>query len=157
MSARVTIIWVVPMGYSSGDYAQLFGNGGDGDIDYDPPLTNEKYPLFPDGGGIYGWGHAPWGLFAWGHAWATRVSGWYHLPWGKFPWGFGSAVITVKYDVAVCGEHKFALKVFDKLGNANTGTPEELAASIHLAPPAPTGLKKNIYAPETQILILNAA
>ena len=82
MSARITIIWAVPAGYSEGDYAMLFGNGGGEGvgIDYDTPLTNEKFLLFPDGGGIFGWGHAPWGHFAWGHAWATRVAGWYHLP-----------------------------------------------------------------------------
>ncbi|HBR19830.1 MAG TPA: hypothetical protein DD726_06390 [Phycisphaerales bacterium] len=159
MSARITIIWAVPAGYSEGDYAMLFGNGGGEGvgIDYDTPLTNEKFLLFPDGGGIFGWYHAPWGHFAWGHAWATRVAGWYHLPWGHFPWGFGSTIITVLYDVEVCGEYKFALKVFDKLGNANTGSPEELEASIHLAPPAPTGLKKNSYDPDTDILVLDAA
>ena len=132
MSARVTILWAVPAGYEPGDYAMLYGNGGDGDIDYDTPLTNEKYPLFPDNGGIFGFGMAPWGQFPWGMAWAARVPGFGQLPWGKFPWGLGTALLTIKYDVAVCGEYKFALKVFDKLGNPSSGTPEELEASFRV-------------------------
>jgi hypothetical protein len=157
MSARVTITWAVPVGYQQGDYAMLYGNAGSGDIDYDTPLTNEKYPLFPDGGGIYGWYHTPWYHFGWYHGQASRVSGWYHLPWYHFPWYFGSTIITVKYDVEVCGEYKFALQVFDRLGNVSIETPEQLEASIHIAPPAPTGLKKNSYDPDTDILILDAA
>lgn len=157
MSARITIIWAVPVGYQPGDYAMLYGNGGSGDIDYDAPLTPEKYQLFPDNGGIFGWGQAPWGQFPWGYGWSARVPGWGQLPWGQFPWGYGTALITVKYDVSVCGEYKFALKVFDKLGNPSSGTPEELEASVHIAPPAPTGLNKNSYDKDTDILILDAA
>lgn len=158
MSAKVTIIWSVSLGYDAGDYARLCGNGGSGDIDYDNPLTNEKFQLFPDGGGIYGWYHQPWGKFAWYHGHSSRTPGWYHQPWGKFPWYYGTAVIEVEYEVETCGDYKFALQVYDSLGNANTGSPEEVTAIIHIAPPAPDiGLKKNSYDKGTDILVLDVA
>ena len=45
MSAKITILWAVPAGYSIGDYARLYGNNGSGDIDYTRPLTNNKFDL----------------------------------------------------------------------------------------------------------------
>ena len=63
MRALVTIQFIVGLGYLRGDYARLHGNGGSGDIDFNTPVNNEVYDLFPDNAGIYGWGHAPWGHF----------------------------------------------------------------------------------------------
>ena len=65
-------MFVVPKGYNPGDYAQLHGNGGSGSVDWNNPLTDTVYDLFPNGAGIYGWGHAPWGHFRWGHADSMR-------------------------------------------------------------------------------------
>jgi len=157
MKAKITILWAIPAGYQPGDYARLYGNGGSGDINYDTPLTNERFELFQDGGGLLGWGHLPWGHFPWGHGQASRCPGWGHLPWGHFPWGHGTTLIKAEITVAQCGEYKFAFKTFDKSGNVGSGTPEELTASIHLAPPAPSGLKKISYDKDTKILILEAA
>jgi hypothetical protein len=157
MSAKITIIWAVPAGYQPGDYARLYGNGGGGDINYDVPLTNERFELFQDGGGLYGWGHTPWGHTPWGKAWATKVPGWGHLPWGHSPWGHGTTLIKVEYLVEQCGEYKFAFKIFDKLGNENTGSPQEVTAEVHIAPPPPTGLKKVSYNKTSQVLVLEAA
>ena len=156
-SEKITITWCVPLGYMPGDYARLYGNGGEGEIDYDTPLTNEKFDLFPDGGGIYGWGLQPWGLTPWGLPWSTHTPGWGLQPWGLGPWGYGTAVIKAQYIVQACGDYKFALKIFDKLGNPNEGSPQELEAVIHIAPPAPTGLKKVSYDKDTDILVLEAA
>ena len=157
MSAKITITWAVPAGYQPGDYARLYGNGGNGDIDYDTPLTNEQFELFQDGGGIYGWGYQPWGHTPWGKPWATKVPGWGHLPWGHSPWGYGTTVIQTQYTVTQCGTYKFAFKLFDKLGNENTGIPEEAEVVIHIAPPQPTGLKKVSYNKDMHILVLEAA
>lgn len=157
MSAKITIIWAVPIGYDNGDYARLCGNGGAGDIDYDNFLNNERFDLFQDGGGIYGWYHQPWYKFSWNHGWSTKTPGWYHQPWGRFPWYYGTTVIAVDYTVLTCGEYKFAFKLFDALGNAHSGTPQEATAIIHIAPPAPTGLKKKSYNKNTDVLILDIA
>ncbi len=157
MSVQVTIEFIVPVGYLEGDYAKLYGNGGQGDIDWNTPLSNEVFALFPNGAGIFGWGHAPWGHFRWGHAHSQRTPGWGHLPWGRFPWGHGTAIITVKHQVSSCGAYKFGLACYDKLGNLHTGTPEEVTVNVHIAPPAPSGLKKNTYDKGTDILLLDAA
>lgn len=145
MSARITILWSVPPGYQPGDYARLYGNNGSGDIDYDSPLTNNKFDLFPQRGGLLGWYHMPWYHFPWYYGQASRCSGWYHLPWYHFPWYYGAALLKHEMLVDFCGDYKFAFKVFDKCGNENTGTPEEVEISVHIAPPAPTGLKKGTY------------
>ncbi len=145
MKAIVTILWAIPTGYQPGDYARLYGNGGAGDIDYNTPLTNEKFDLFPDGGGLLGFGLAPFGNFPFGRGVAARCPGFGCLPFGSFPFGHGTTLIKAQLTINQCGEYKFAFKVFDKAGNANSGTPQELTADIHLAPPAPSGLKKISY------------
>ena len=155
--AQVTIQFTVPAEYQPGDYAKLHGNGGAGSIDWNNPVNNEQFDLFPDGAGIYGWGHMPWGHFAWGHAHSQRTPGWGHMPWGHFPWGYGTPTIRAQVIVTACGDYKFGFKCYDALGNAHTGTPEEADAIVHIAPDAPTGLKKNSYNKTTDVFVLDAA
>lgn len=69
----------------------------------------------------------------------------------------GIEEIEIVLPIATCGEYKYALQVYDSLGNPNTGTPQELAANIHIATAAPTGLKKVSYDKDTDILVLEAA
>lgn len=157
MSALITIEFAVPVGYNDGDYAKLHGNGGSGDIDWNSPISEEIFNLFPRGAGIFGFGHAPWGHFRWGHAHSMRTPGWGHLPWGHFPWGHGTALITATYEVDDCGAYKFGFACYDKLGNLHVGSPEEVTVNVHIAPAAPTGLKKNSYDKATDILVLDAA
>jgi len=157
MSANITIEFAVPVGYDRGDYAKLHGNGGSGDIDWNNPISNEVFDLFPRGAGINGWGHAPWGRFRWGRAHSMRCQGWGHLAWGRFPWGHGTAVIAAIHKVNSCGAYEFGFACYDQAGNVHEGTPEDVTVNVHIAPPAPTGLVKNSYNPETDVLILNAA
>ena len=156
-TARVTIQFVVPIDYVAGDYAQLFGNGGSGDIDWETPLLTKKFDLYPDGAGIYGWGHAPWGHSRWGKAHSSKTPGWGHLPWGSVPFGHGTSIITISYNVTTCGDYKFSLGCFDYLGNQHSGDPEVETLYIHIAPDTPTGLTKLSYDKATDVLILNAA
>lgn len=154
MPALVTIRWAVPPGYNLGDYALLHGNGGAGAIGWDDPVDQRQYPLFPNRGGFFGYGHAPWGHFAWGHAWSSRCPGYGHLPWGHFPWGHSTSFIQAQTQVTECGEYKFGLKVYDAAGNPHVGTPDEVDLSIHIAPPAPSPLKFSSYDPDTHVLVL---
>jgi len=117
MSAIITIRKVVGAGYAPGDYAQLHGNGGSGDIDWNTPVNNKIYELFPN----------------------------------------GAVVIKAQVQVDVCGAYKFGFAVYDKLGNAHQGTPDEVTVDVHIAPPAPTGLEFNSYNKTTNVLILDAA
>ena len=157
MSALITILFTVPVGYIGGDYAKLHGNGGSGDIDWNNPVDNTIYELFPGGAGIFGFGRAPWGNFCWGHAHSMRTAGWGHLPWAHFPWSHGSAVIEAAHKVVACGDYKFGFACYDKFGNVHEGTPEETALEVHISPASPTGLKKNSYNKTTDVLILDVA
>jgi hypothetical protein len=147
----------MPLGYESGDYAQLHSNGGSGAVDWNTPVSAAKYDLFPNGGGIYGFGHAPFGNFRWGQAHCDRVAGFGHLPFGLFPWGHGTAVIAGHEEVTVCGQYKYGYACYDEAGNVHQGSPEEIDIEIHIAPPAPTGLTKNSYNKGTDVLVLDAA
>ncbi len=69
----------------------------------------------------------------------------------------GITEIEIDYPVITCGDYKFALQVYDSLGNPNIGTVQELRAVVHIAPPAPNGLKKVSYDKDTDVLILEAA
>ena len=157
MSATVTINFTVGVDYQLGDYVKLCGNGGCGNIDWDNPLTDEIYDLFPNGAGIYGFGYAPWGNFRWGQCHSVRTAGWGNLLWGNFPWGHGTTIIEASYSIDDCGDYKFAFTCYDQLGNLHQGSPEETTLYIHIAPAAPTPLAKNSYNKTTDILILDVA
>jgi len=150
--AIITLQFTVGLGYRPGDYAMLVGNGGSGEIDYDNPLTSERFELFPDGAGIYGWGHAPWGHFGWGHAWSINMPG-----WGHFPWGHGAVTIKARVTVFECGNYKLAFKCYDVQGNEHVGTPDVAEFAIHIAPDAPLGLKKHSYNKDTKVLVFDIA
>jgi len=157
MSATITLEYTVSTGHTEGDYAQIFGNGGSGDISWIEPLSAEKLSMFPGSAGNFGWGHLPWGHFRWGHGQSQRTPGWGNLPWGQFPWGHGAVTITNKQTVNECGEYKYAFGCFDEIGNPHEGTPQEVTMHIHIAPPEPPRLKKNDYDKVTGVLILNTA
>ena len=151
----VTIQYVVPAGYTPDDYLLLHGNSGEGDIDWDTPLSSTRYPLFPGGAGIYGFGHAPFGRHRFGHGHSMRTPGFGHLPFGHHPFGHGTAIIIVKVEVNECGHYKFAFAAYDKAGNLHVGTPDEVVTYIHLPPDAPSRLKKNSYNKATDVLVLD--
>lgn len=160
MSAKITISFCVPAGHEVGDYAMLYGNGGSGDIDYVSPLLGgRKLDLFPQGAGIYGYGHAPFGHSRFGKGVSLRASdyGFGHLPFGRFPFGHATALITASITISDCGDYLFAFVCFDNLDNASEGTPEEIPVSVHTAPPAPTGLRKVSYDKDAHVLVLEAA
>ena len=154
---KITIQFVVPAGFRRGDYAKLFSDAGGGTIDYDTPVDNRLYELFPAGAGIYGFGHAPFGRFRFGHGHAMRAIGFGHLPFGHFPWGHGSAQITATHLVSACGTYKYAFKTFDAAGNPQSPTPKEVSLTVHTAPAKPTGLKKTSYNKTTDVLTLEVA
>ncbi len=157
MAALITIQFCTPAGYQPGDYAYLYGNGGAGEINWDTPVDNTIYDLFPRGAGIYGFGHAPFGHHRFGKGVSLRTAGFGHLPFGKHPFGHGTAIITTQARVEDCGSYKFGFKVFDKYGNAQEGTSQVVTADIHIPPVVPGGLKKVSYDKDTDILILEAA
>jgi len=155
--AIITISFTVPPGHTPGDYAMLFGDLGSGTISYTAPLSQQKYPLFPDGAGFLGWHRLAWHNFPWHRGKSVNTPGWHYLPWHKFPFHHGAVTVTAKYTVTACGTYKFAFKCYDAAGNADAGTPEEVSVEVHIAPDAPTGLKKVSYDKATDILILEAA
>jgi len=153
---KVTVSFAVPAGYDPGDYAQLFGNGGSGNVDYNTPLSVDKYPLFPAGKGIHGYGQAPYGNHHYGLGLGTGPRGYGNLPYGNHPYGLGTALIEASVMVDDCGEYKFAIGLFDEAGNFHSGTPEEEAIEIHVAPDKPDEyLVKNSYDKDTDVLVLD--
>jgi len=157
MSSLIKLQFAVPVGYQEGDYAKLHGNSGSGAIDWDNPLSNKIYLLFPDGAGIYGWGLAPWGHHSWGHCFSMRTAGWGRLPWGHHSWGHGAVIVMAIDMIESCGAYKYGFACYDKLGNLHEGAPEEAEVEVHIAPPQPAGLKKYSYNKDTDILILDIA
>jgi hypothetical protein len=153
--AKITLQFVVPVGHCPGDYAVLYGNGGEGNIDWNTPLS-ENLDLFPGGGGILGLGQTPLGQTPLGQPWADNCPGLGQLPCGLDPCGLGSSLISASHYVEACGNYKFAFTCYDSLGNIQEGTPEEAQIEIHLAPAAPSRLKKHSYNKDTDVLVLEA-
>lgn len=154
MTALVTIQFVVPAGHREGDYAKLHSNGGSGDIDWNSPVDNNIYPLFPQAKGIAGFGHAPFGNHRFGKAHSTGPLGFGQLPFGNHPFGLGTALVTATDEVTECGSYKYGFACYDEFGNQHEGTPEEAELNIHMAPEAPEGLKKKSYNKTNDVLIL---
>jgi hypothetical protein len=154
MKANIKIKLAVPSGYSQGDYAKLCGNSGLGNVDYEDPIEDVEIDLFPRGAGIYGFGSAPFGSHRFGHAHAMNCPGFGNLPFGSHPFGLGTAIVTAETTVEDCGQYKYGFAVYDKLGNPHVGIPEEVTLDIHLAPDAPSRLKKQAYDKATDILTL---
>jgi hypothetical protein len=157
LSAKINLNFVVNIGYIIGDYAQLCGNGGEGEIDWVEPLTVEKFDLFPAGQGIFGLFKSPCFTTKCYSLYSTGPEGCYSLPCYKGPVYLGSALIESSVIVDNCGDYKFGFAVYDEAGNDHEGSPDEAILYIHIAPPAPTGLKKYSYDKETDVLILTAA
>lgn len=156
MSAKVKIEFAVPMGMVVGDYAKLYSNAGVGNIDWDTPVDNRRIELMPGDSGIFGWGHQAWGSFRWGHAQSRNTVGWGHLPWGSWPWGYGTVMVEVDQIVEDCGDYKYGLKLYDGLDNSQIGNAGDVSLAVHIAPAAPTGLKKISYDKNSDVLILEA-
>ncbi len=154
MSAVITITSLIPAGYAQGDYAQLHSNGGSGEIDWNTPVDTTRYDLFPDGAGLHGFGHGPFGSFPFGHAWADRVRGFGHLPFGDFPFGSGCVQIEATHRVTQCGAYKYGLACYDESGNAHSGSPAEASVDVHIAPAAPAGLRQSTYSRSAATLTL---
>ena len=155
MPTKVTIKYPVDIGYCNGDCCYLYTNGGSGDIDYDNPVSG-RLPLFRNRGGIFGFGHAPFGHGRFGKPFASRCGGFGHLPFGCGPFGLGTGIVEAVYYAAVCGDYKFAFKVFDAAGNATDGSgQQELETEVHVRPARPDPLTAASYTPETNVLTLN--
>ena len=154
---RITIQFVVPTGYMPGDRARLHGNAGSGQIDWENPLTGRYLDLFPNAAGLFGFGRAAFGMHRFGEGFASGVPGFGRLPFGRHPFGHGTAVIEAHDTATACGMYKYGLACYDDAGNVHVGSPEEVTVEVHMAPPPPTGLTKNSYNKQTNVLILDAA
>lgn len=153
----VTVQFVVTAGYMPGDWAQLHGNSGSGSIDWEAPVTKQRFDLFPNGAGIMGFGHAPFGRHPFGRSWSTGVPGFGHLPFGRHPFGHGTAVIEATRLITECGAYRYGFACYDPAGNVHVGSPEEITVEVHTPPPKPTGLIKNSYNKTTDVLVLDAS
>lgn len=155
MRALVTVQHVVPSGCHPDDYLMLHSNDGSGEIDWGTPVSDARYPMFPNGIGIYGFGRAPFGNHRFGKSHSMRTPGFGHMPFGRHPFGHGSAIITAKVEVDGCGNHSFAFAAYDKAGNLHSGTPDQVDVPIHLQPDPPQRLIKNSYDKDADVLILD--
>jgi hypothetical protein len=156
MSAVITISFYVPSGFMPGDYVKLHGNNGDGDIDWDTPLIDSPIDLFPDGAGVLGFGWTPFGSTPFGRPDSVQIAGWGQQPFGAVPFGYGATKISVKVTVYASGDYKFGFASYDAAGNKHSGSPEEITVPVCIAPPAPTGLRRNSYDKDTDVLVLDA-
>ena len=152
----VTVKFAVPLGHLPGDYCVLHTNNGTGAIDWDTPFSTKQVPLFPCGSGNYGFGMAPFAMSPFAMPYGKNLRrGFGTCPFAMSPFGLGAVVITERVPVSDCGDWLFGVKCYDKLGNEHTGTPNTVAATVHVAPAVPAGLKKDSYDKATDILTLS--
>ena len=152
-SAMISVsFWVT--NFAQGDYARVFWNAGNGAIDWDTPMDNRKYDLYPDDAGKHGFGHGNFGHHPFGHAHYRGVPGFGRLPFGKHPFGHGAVKITAIKKVFDPGYYLFGFNSYDSKGNKTSGTPEEIGQVVCLKPPTPSRLKKVSYNYSTKVLSL---
>ena len=157
ISKNLTISFPVAASYAPGDYARLFWNAGESDIDWATPVDNERHELFDGDSGYFGWGHQTWGHHRWGHAQSRNVPGWGHLPWGHHLWGYGSAILEIIKTITSPGYYAFGIETYDAYGNAHSaGTPGSDAITVSLTPKTPSPLMRDSYDAVSDVLTLRA-
>ena len=123
-------------GYDDGDYAQIYSNSGDGDIDYDTAHDTRQIDLTDD-------------------QWTTL--GWGDMPWGDGAWGDGYTTMEIIAQADVPGLWGFGFIVYDTAGNSNEGTPGEAEVYITPRPKKPGAMTQSSYDSTNNILTLTVS
>jgi hypothetical protein len=132
--------------------AQVFSDGGGGQIDYDQPASKEDIQLWPSWEDKFGFGLGQFGKGDFGYDGSAALSFGIGL-FGEGEFGFDADQVSWVSDELETGRHKFAVKITDRFGQVSN--PEETGeiTVIRTATPA-KGLEVDSYDKAEDRLVL---
>jgi hypothetical protein len=152
-AGRIRLGWLRSMALPFEGTAQIFSDGGGGQIDYDEPASREDIQLWPSWQDKFGFGLGQFGEGDFGYEGSAAVGFGMGL-FGEGEFGFDADQVSWASGELETGRHKFAVKVKDRFGQVSN--PEETGeiTVIRTATPA-KGLEVDSYDKVEDELVLN--
>jgi len=149
---RVKISWPRGMNLPFEGTAQVYSDGGSGEIDYDESVSKEDIQLWPSWWDKVGFGLGPFadGDFGYDGSWAI---GFGKGAFGEGEFGFDADEISWISGELETGKYRFAVKVRDRFGNVSEAQETGELTVIQAAKPA-DGLEVDSYDKEEDRLVL---
>ncbi len=132
---RIRLSWLRSMALPFEGTAQVFSDGGGGEIDYDEPASKENIQLWPSWQDKFGFGLGQFGEGDFGYEGSAAVGFGMGL-FGEGEFGFDADEVSWESDELETGRHKFAVKVTDRFGQVSNGEETGEITVIRTATPA---------------------
>ncbi|HUS91157.1 MAG TPA: hypothetical protein VM695_04870 [Phycisphaerae bacterium] len=125
-TAQVLLRWPQTADVPAGGYYEVFGDGGDGSVDYDSPINPTPIDAWPDRACMDGYGYGGGG-------------------YGRGRYGAAEAQLTHVTESVADGRQQFAVVPYDAADNPAAGN-LEAAVMVRGVPDPPTRLSAAAYA-----------
>ena len=152
-AGRTRLSWLRSMALPFEGTAQVFSDGGGGEIDYDEPTSKEDIGLWPSWQDKFGFGLSQFGEGDFGYDGSAAV-GFGKGLFGDGEFGFDVDEISWISGELETGKHRFALKVTDQFGQASEAQETGEITVIRTAMPA-EGLEVDSYDKAEDRLVLS--
>jgi hypothetical protein len=134
-----------------GGKANVYWDGGNGQIDYGEPLAT--WDIWCGQADKWGWGLDAYGKGDFGYSGTGAIGcGRGSFGWGEF--GFDAELQEYQSESLAAGTYKFAVRLSDRLGNLDEGEVDVVTISVDPLPEAP-GVTIASYDEESDDLVLN--
>lgn len=117
-----------------GSTAQVYWNGGSGDIDYGKPLATQA--IWPDIAEKWGWGLDAFGNGDFGYS-GNGAPGWGRGSFGEGEFGFDADMLSFRSEPLGLGKYAFVVRLFDGAGNIDEGGVAPVEIGVDPLPVAP--------------------
>ena len=151
-AGRVKLSWLRGMNLPFGGTAQVFSDGGTGEIDYENPVSKEDIVLWPSWQDKVGFGLSEFGSSDFGYDGSAAV-GFGRGLFGEGEFGFDADEISWESGELETGKHRFAVRIMDRFAQESDAQETGDITLIRTARPA-EGLDVSSYDKEEDKLVL---
>lgn len=151
-AGRIRLSWLRSMALPFEGTAQVFSDGGGGEIDYNESASKEDIGLWPSWQDKFGFGLGQFGEGDFGYEGSAAVGFGMGL-FGEGEFGFDADQVSWVSAELETGKHKFAAKVIDRFGQVGQTQETDEITVIRTATPA-RGLEVDSYDKTEDRLVL---
>jgi len=151
-AGRVKINWPRSMSLPFEGTAQIYSDGGTGEIDYENPASREDIQLWPSRQDKVGFGLGQFGEADFGYDGSAAI-GFGKGLFGEGEFGFDADEVSWVSGELETGRHRFAVKVTDRFGQVGNARETGEITVIRTATPA-EGLEVSSYDKDEDRLVL---
>ncbi|HIJ67793.1 MAG TPA: hypothetical protein HPP87_09570 [Planctomycetes bacterium] len=134
-SGRVKLSWPRGMNLPFEGTAQVYSDGGGGEINYDEPVSKEDIRLWPSRQDKVGFGSGPFADGDFGYDGSSAI-GFGKGAFGEGEFGFDADEMSWISGELETGKYRFAVKVQDRFGNVSEAQETDKMTVIRTAKPA---------------------